>query len=196
MTASRANRSLGIAAALVAAGALASCSSGWTVGSAATSSAPITSVAPVPSTPASTSPVSTSPDAGAAPTSAESSAPAPVAVTAPLLTGGPVATDSPHPQKADVVLSVLGWDARAAAVQAGGYVSVLQARGTCTLELTMGARRVAVSAAAEPDASTTVCGNLSVGRARVVPGSWTAVLRYSSSTTVGVSAPATVQVPR
>jgi hypothetical protein len=196
MTASWRKRRLGIAAALVAAGGLTACSSGWTVGAAATSSAPISSEAPIPSAPVSTAPVSTSPDGGSAPTSAESSAPVPVAVTAPLLTGGPVATDAPHQQKADVVLSVLGWDARAGAVQAAGYVSVLQAGGTCTLELRMGARKVAVSAPAEPDASTTVCGNLTVGRAKVVPGSWTAVLRYSSTTTAGVSAPATVQVPR
>jgi hypothetical protein len=109
----------------------------------------------------------------------------------------PIATDTPGPQPTDVVLSFVGWDRTTAAVQAGGYLSpIVESGGTCTLELTKGDRTVSARSSAEPDATTTACGNLSVPRAQLTAGSWSAVLRYSSPRTRGSSAPTTVEVPQ
>jgi hypothetical protein len=108
-----------------------------------------------------------------------------------------MATDSPRPETTDVVLSFVGWDPKTAAVEAGGYLSPLvESGGTCTLELTKAGRTVSDRSRAEPDATTTACGNLAIPRARLTPGSWSVVLRYSSPRAQGASAPTTVEVPQ
>ena len=95
------------------------------------------------------------------------------------------------------MLSFVGWDPATAAVQAGGYLSPLvESGGTCTLELTKGARTVTAIAPAQADASTTSCGDLAVPRAKLTAGTWTAVLRYASKTTTGSSDPTPVAVPQ
>jgi hypothetical protein len=95
------------------------------------------------------------------------------------------------------VLSFIGWDPKTAAVKAGGYLSPLvESGGTCTLELTKAGRTVTESSRAEPDASTTACGNLAIPRAKLTPGSWGAVLRYTSPKATGTSAATTVEVPQ
>jgi hypothetical protein len=106
-------------------------------------------------------------------------------------------TDQPRTRTTDVQLTVVGWNASTSAVEAGGYVSpVVQSGGTCTLVLTQGAHRVTASGPGMPDATTTDCGNLSVPRSSLIPGTWTAVLHYSSATTAGTSRPSAVVVPR
>jgi hypothetical protein len=72
----------------------------------------------------------------------------------------------------------------------------VESGGSCTLVLSRGGRIVTVTTKAQPDATTTNCGNLVVGRNKLEAGSWSAVLRYSSPTARGVSEPATVEVPR
>jgi hypothetical protein len=121
----------------------------------------------------------------------------PTTAPTPLPVGRPVATDTPAPRTTDVVLSFVGFDKATAAVEAGGYLSpVVESGGTCTLSLTQGSRTVTAVSPAQADASTTSCGNLSVPRAHLAPGTWTAVLHYSSRTTTGKSAPMPVAVPQ
>ncbi|MGZ4507533.1 MAG: hypothetical protein ACXVX0_09790 [Blastococcus sp.] len=108
-----------------------------------------------------------------------------------------VATDSPRPQTTEVVLSFVGWSTKDSAVEAGGYLSpVVETGGTCTLALTKDGQTVTATSPAQADASTTSCGNLAVPRAKLHPGSWTAVLRYASTTTTGSSDPSPVVVPQ
>lgn len=178
-------------AALLTVATLSACSS---VARPTASDVPVVSGKPTPAAggAADSAPTTTAavPVTGSTTGPAESSASSPSA-------DSPVATDTPQPQATtDVVLSFLGWNPKTTAVEAGGYISpVVESGGRCTLELTQGTRAVTVSAPAEPDATTTACGNLSAARSRLTPGRWTAVLRYASTKTTGVSDSSTVDVP-
>jgi hypothetical protein len=105
-------------------------------------------------------------------------------------------TDPPRPSATDVVLSFVGWDEASGSVQAGGYVSpIVEDGGTCTLELTRDDRVVTGAGPGAADATTTICGGLSVPGAELSAGEWTVVLRYESSGTSGTSEARTVEVP-
>ncbi len=114
--------------------------------------------------------------------------------------GQDAVTDGPRPGATSVVLTFADWDAAAAEVQAWGYVSpVVEEGGTCTLELTADGgddADVVVTSAGVADATTTVCGGLTVPDEDLAPGSWTAVLRYESAAVSGESEPVTVEVPQ
>ena len=156
------------------------------------------------SQPSSAGTSSSAPSAAAAGTTAGGAESTPAAVTdsavvapSPLPSDATVATDSPRPQSTEVVLSFLGWNTKDSAVEAGGYLSpVVETGGTCTLALTKDGQTVTATSPAQADASTTSCGNLAVPRAKLRPGSWTAVLRYASKTTTGSSDPSPVVVPQ
>jgi hypothetical protein len=139
---------------------------------------------------ASTAPV----DAGADPVAA-SSAPG-----TDQLEPGPdvvVPTDEPVPAgQLSVVLSYLDWNDDVPGAEASGYVSgVVENGGSCTLTLTRNGQRVTVEGDAEADASTTVCGGLTVPRTSLTPGSWSGVLTYESAGSSGESAAVTLEVP-
>jgi hypothetical protein len=180
----------GLTGAVLAAALLSGCSAlgALTAPSAGTSTAATaptagTTTATAPETPADTT----------APAVVQSPSAAPVRLTP----GERVATDSPAPRTTDVVLSFAGWNGKTAAVEAGGYLSpVVESGGTCTLALTKGGHTVTAVAPALADATTTSCGNLSVPRARLTAGTWSAVLRYASKTTAGASDPMPVTVPQ
>lgn len=110
-----------------------------------------------------------------------------------------VATDAPRPATGrDVAVTVTysGWDDRAADVEVDGFVTgVVEQGGTCTLTLTSGSSTVTEQHPAHADASTTQCGTVTVPGSRLAPGSWRAVLGYSSATSNGTSAPVPVTVP-
>jgi hypothetical protein len=150
------------------------------------------------------------PAASPTPSSTTSVTPSPTAT--PTTTPDPVATSAPEPgttpgatpttppagdgrSVVDVVVSFAGWEAEVAAVEVSGFVPVVESDGVCRLVLTSGTGEVAVEQPATPDASTTACGWMSVGRDQLAPGTWTAVLTYASGTSVGTSAPARVEVP-
>ncbi|MGY1747623.1 hypothetical protein [Blastococcus sp. SYSU D00695] len=109
------------------------------------------------------------------------------------------ATDAPGPDTTDVVLSFVAYDEASDELQAGGYVRpVVEDGGTCTLVLVPeaeGAAELEVTVSGLADASTTVCGGFSVAGDDLVPGTWTAVLRYGSAAATGESAPVTVELP-
>jgi hypothetical protein len=126
------------------------------------------------------------------------SGPAPAATREPdvAVEDGPAATDAPRPPATDVVLARAAVDEETGDVQAAGYVSpVVESGGTCTLELRRDGRTATASGPAEPDASTTVCGDLAVPVAELEPGEWQAVLVYRSPSTSGESDPLAVRVP-
>lgn len=124
-------------------------------------------------------------------------APSPAVDLTPPTEAGSVATDPPRPQGAEVVLTRAGWDEGTGAVQAAGYVSpVVEDGGTCTLELSRGGSTRTAEAAAEPDATTTICAGLTVPGGQLSAGEWTAVLRYRSPGVEASSEPLVVEVPR
>lgn len=131
-----------------------------------------------------------------APTPGEQTAPGPDKPNPS--SGQTVATDDPvvvETATVPVVLTYSAWSAADRAVLAGGYVSgVIEDGGVCTLTLTLGSASVTVQGPAMPDASTTVCGGLTVPGDRLSAGTWQATLSYASPTRSGTSAPASVEV--
>lgn len=109
----------------------------------------------------------------------------------------PPVTSAPTPgAPVSVFVTHSGWDADTGAVEAGGYIpGVIESDGTCTLTLTLGDRTATTSLAAQPDATTTSCGNLSIAGTRVSTGTWRAVLSYRSPEHAGASEPVEVRVP-
>ena len=105
-------------------------------------------------------------------------------------------TDAPRPTTTQVVLSFAVWDEATASLDAAGYVSpVIEDGGTCTLRLTGDGGSVSITAPGMADATTTICSGLSVPGERLVEGTWTVRLAYSSGTTDVVSRPLSVEVP-
>jgi len=126
--------------------------------------------------------------------------PTDVATDAPRPT--PTATPSssapgPAPKaEADVVITYSGWIGDTSAVEVGAYVAgVAQTDGSCTLTLTSGGGSATAVVRGEPDAASTSCPTMSVPRAQLSPGAWTAVVRYESPSTAGQSDPVEVVVP-
>ncbi|OIQ93355.1 hypothetical protein GALL_246850 [mine drainage metagenome] len=146
-------------------------------------------------TPAVVEPTSPSSSAAAVPSAPTSSTrpPAPVSPSASAPTGVPSPSPGRHP--IDVVLTYVDWSASTGVVEAGAYAAVVENAGLCTLTLTSGGSSVTTSVAALTNASTMSCGGLTVPRDRLASGSWTAVIKYESATSVGSSAPAKVVVP-
>lgn len=89
-----------------------------------------------------------------------------------------------------------GWDAAARAVVIGGFVGgVVESGGTCTLSLTRGDVSLQTQSPAEPDATTTTCGELVLADGALTAGTWQAVLSYASEGNAGASVPVTIEVP-
>jgi len=72
-----------------------------------------------------------------------------------------------------------------------GYVDgVVESGGTCTLTLKDSAgRTVSSSRPAQPDATTTTCGQSAISLSKLHAGTWQATLSYSSATSVGATDP-------
>jgi hypothetical protein len=124
----------------------------------------------------------------------------PVAPDAPNPSSGQtVATDEPvvvDTEAVPVVLTYSAWSAADRKVLAGGYVTgVIEDGGVCTLTLTRNGATVVAEGAAMADATTTVCGGLSIAGSQLAAGTWQAVLSYASSTHTGASAAVAVEVP-
>lgn len=100
-----------------------------------------------------------------------------------------------QPQEVTVTTTYAGVLAGGSAVEAGGYVDVLEPDGTCTLTLTRGATTRTVSAAVTPDGTTASCGGLAVALSELEAGTWQAVLSYASSGAAGTAPGVDVVVP-
>jgi len=148
-----------------------------------------TTTAPSPTPTAEPSPAA-SPTAVPADPGAEPAEPA-----EPAQPGPDPAAPAPGLTTVDVVTTYAGWNDATGAVEVGAYAAVVESGAACTLTLTQGSTTVSAEGAATPDVSTTACGDLAVARDRLAAGTWQAVVRYASSTSTGVSAPVTVEVP-
>jgi hypothetical protein len=184
---------LALCAGAVAAMTLSACADPSTVGAAAGTGSAETN----PSTSAadSTAPATTATPTTTAPT--EYGLPTTVAPeTDPTV----VATDPPVTRAPDadsvVMVTYAVWEPTSSAVEEGSFVQgVVESGGTCTLTLTKGDTVVTESAPAEPDATTTSCGGISVQGSRLSSGTWSAVVSYESATTSGSSDATEVAVP-
>lgn len=150
--------------------------------SAAGTSAPSTSA---PGTPSATSaPASGAPSAKAA--AITSSAPFTIKAEPRR-----VATDTPVPKptrgQVQVTLTYAGFQQSSKTVQANGFAAgIIENGGTCTLTLTQGASLIKATSTAVADATTTSCGLLETAPG-LAPGTWQAVLSYSSAAAHGSS---------
>lgn len=95
---------------------------------------------------------------------------------------------------ADVQITLASTDLVAGAVLASGYVTEVEEGGTCSLTLTRGTEVLTIEAPAEADATTTVCGGLTMTTTGLALGEWSATIGYDSSTRSGVSAATTVTI--
>lgn len=132
-------------------------------------------------------------DAGS---SGPSSAPSGTATAAP--TSGPAAatTSTATGRTVDVTLAYAHWDASAAQIEAAGFVAgVVENGGVCTLTARSGSSSVQATATAEPDATTTGCGQLTVPRAQLSPGTWQVTMSYRSAGAHGSSTALSLTVP-
>lgn len=97
---------------------------------------------------------------------------------------------------ATVVVTYADWSSSTASVEVGAYVAgTVEQDGTCSLQLTGPAAAPSVEVAAEPDAGSTSCPDMVVPGAGLAPGTYSAVVTYSSPTTSGTSAPTSIEVP-
>ncbi|SDX75191.1 hypothetical protein SAMN05660209_01098 [Geodermatophilus africanus] len=95
-----------------------------------------------------------------------------------------------------VSLSYTGYDTAAAAVVAGGYADgVVEEDATCTLVLRRGGVELRGESLGTPNVTTTDCGEVRVGGDALTPGTWEAVLSYTSDRSAGESAVGEVVVP-
>ena len=114
----------------------------------------------------------------------------------PSSTGRPAeSTTTPQPRRVQVVTTFAGWNATSGAVEVGGYATVVERAGTCTLRLIHGDQVVTREHTANADATTVACGGFSVPGSALTAGDWQAVLVYTSSASTGQAAAVTVKVP-
>jgi|SRR5450631_3228738 len=141
-----------------------------------------------------TSTVSPSPS----PTPAASRPPQAVPSAASSRTPAPAGSTAVRVSKlaqVDVVTTFAGWNGLSHAIEVGGYASVVEPVGTCTLRLSHGGKVVTRNHTASADATTVACGGFSIPRSELGAGDWTAVLAYRSSRSSGQSAAVTLNVP-
>lgn len=107
----------------------------------------------------------------------------------------PSRVPAPELARVDVVTTFAGWNATSGAVEVGGYATVVEPVGACTLRLTRGDQVVTRKQTASADATTVACGGFSVPRSALTAGEWRAVLSYASPRSAGAATPVMVKVP-
>lgn len=140
---------------------------------------------------ATTSSPSASTTSDSPPPTTSSSTPSATSPTSPR----PTPVPAPKPKRVNVTTTFAGWNTTSAAVEVGGYATVVEAAGTCTLRLIQGAKVVTREHAATADATTVACGGFSVPRTELAAGQWQAVLAYTSSKSTGKAAAVAIKVP-
>jgi hypothetical protein len=142
-------------------------------------------------------PANRSPSASAGTTAGPTVAPTVPATTLPAPGPGSPSSSAPASSatKANLTVTFSGYDAASSSAQAGGYVDVLESKGTCTLTLSSGSATASATQSASPDASTTSCGAVTIPRSALSSGVWKGVLAYASATTVATSLPIVIEVP-
>lgn len=106
----------------------------------------------------------------------------------------PPVTPPPPGSPVPVTISYAGWDPAGKQVQVNAFIGVIESGGKCTLTVANGTDRRTATGAASPDASTTVCDQLTISSSTMAAGTWTATVSYTSSAHQGQSAPSSVVV--
>lgn len=75
------------------------------------------------------------------------------------------------------------------------YVPVVDAYGSCVLDVTSGGRSARAEVPAVPDATTTWCDPLEIAVSALGSGTWAYEVSFVSAAHAGTSAPVAVQVP-
>jgi hypothetical protein len=122
----------------------------------------------------------------------------PAETSAPSVPTGSAAPDGAapgRPRPVTVTTTYAGVLTGGSAVEVGGFIDVVESDGTCTLVLRRGATTRQVSAAATPDPTGTSCGGLAVELSELTSGTWSGVLGYRSSRSVGTAPAVDVEVP-
>lgn len=102
-------------------------------------------------------------------------------------------TDTKTKQKATVMITT--WAQKHGDMTVNGFVQeVVEDGGTCTLTLTKDGITRSESRPAKANATNTTCGENDIPVSQLSPGTWQAVLSYSSTKYVGQSAPLSVEV--
>ena len=171
--------------ALVLAMALTSCVQAKSVPSATNSARP--SASPSASSSASASPGPDTP--GAAPSglpASPSAAPSPKAVAS-----------SPALARATLFSPGVSWNASGSVLSGSAFVTnVSESGGTCVMLATLGGVTVkSAPVSSEPDASTTVCGTVTIPGSQLRAGSWAVKFTYVSTKYAGESNSENVQIP-
>ncbi len=108
----------------------------------------------------------------------------------------PVTEEAGRAGAVAVSLTYTGYDPSTSAVVAGGYAAdVVEVDATCTLVLSRDGVELRGESLGTPSATTTDCGEVRVGGDALTPGTWQAVLSYTSDTSAGQSAAVEVLVP-
>ena len=94
-----------------------------------------------------------------------------------------------------VIVTFADWDAAAGVVEVGAYAAATGESGTCTLTMTQAARSAQATQPAVADVSTMSCGGLTLPRADLPSGEWSAVVAYESSKSRGTSEAVQVRIP-
>jgi len=110
------------------------------------------------------------------------------------MTGAPPTTRGPALKPVHVVTTFASWNATSRAVEVGGYASVVEPAGTCTLRLKHGDQVETRQQGASADATTVACGGFSIPGSALTAGKWQVVLAYASSTSTGQAPVVTVEV--
>lgn len=150
-----------------------------------------TSVATTTTGPGTPPPVTPTSSATPPPPSASTTPAAPPATPTTQPTTTAPAT---HPSLAPTTVSISTAQWSDGAARVSGFATVVEEGGTCTLTLTKGSVTVTGSRPATVDATTTSCGVVQVSDPRLTPGTWQAVLSYTSRTSTGTSAPTTITI--
>lgn len=138
-----------------------------------------------------------SPNASSAPTSS-TTRPSPTETSSASTASAskePTPVPVSEPKPVDVVTTFAGWNTTTRALEIGGYATVVERAGTCTLRLSHGDQVVTRKQTASADATTVACGAFSVPGTALTAGDWQAVLTYTSSTSTGKATAVTVKVP-
>ena len=113
----------------------------------------------------------------------------------PVTNSDKPANNSPDRKKVEVTITTYNAN-DSGYLSVNGYVSdIVENDGTCTLTLTDSANKsVATTRKGLADATTTTCGESTVALSELHPGTWRAVLSYSSDTSIGTSEPVNIEV--
>lgn len=102
--------------------------------------------------------------------------------------------NSPSNNQASVTMTYLVYQDNK--VSSAGFINNLfEDGGTCTLTLTKGSVNVEGTSTGLQDVNKTTCPTISIDKARLQAGEWTAFLSYSSSGGSGSSPVRTINVP-